>query len=81
MDICSLEDDDVGNMFITQEPWNVNGNLPNFDLRSGFEPEGLHLSQPNSDNVGQYSDISDDDLMEIPSSQVNTNKQNERYVS
>ena len=60
MNLCSLEDDDVGNFFITQEPNQRVSLVPNFDEES--DVVDVHRAK--------YSDISDAEDFEIPSSQM-----------
>ena len=75
MEIFSLEDDECGDLFITQKS---NDNDTISDL-SGIADDSVNIASPrgviangSSGNLlgGQYSDISDDDAFDIPSSQA-----------
>ena len=71
MEVLSLEDDEYEGLFITQSDRIVNGS--DGGGISGVVNEGnsnaaTSLSQADAD-VPMYSDISDDDAFEIPSSQ------------
>ena len=68
--MCSLlEDDDPSGLFITQEPRKVDGNSDNFDINRGNGGDYVDLSQGAVGEMPTYSDISDDDFVDIPSSQ------------
>ena len=82
MELYSLEEDDARDLFITQTPCVDNGGA---HLSSLVEDE-MDFSVPLRSFVagGQnananYSDISDDDVFEIPCSQVDNTKKS-RYV-
>ena len=74
MDVFSLEDEDTSALFITQSDRIINdGNEINEDVNNEEEGEvamEISLSQVNKP---QYSDISDDDFVQIPSSQKVSN--------
>ena len=59
--MCSLEDDDCASLFITQEPCESVPLMPNMGDESD---QAWVVGDPH------YSDISDADDFEIPSSQV-----------
>ena len=69
MDVYSLEDDGDNNIFITQEPSDVNKS-------NGFGILGnpMDFSSPCASLIScrqeQYSDVSDDDFCPFPSSQA-----------
>ena len=76
MAMFSLEDDDGNDLFITQESREL---IPLFP--SGLEEgnnEGNMCVESEKEDVlfGQYSDISDDEVFDIPSSQ----KQNSEKI-
>ena len=67
-EVCSLEDDDYGNLFITQETSNVDNIVQNMDKSddendSVFGIDAMDFSSPNVSVVkghnAMYSDISD----------------------
>ena len=60
MELCSLEDDECSNLFITQEPSQLVPLVPKFDAENGFY----------GDSHQKYSDISDAEDFELPASQV-----------
>ena len=70
MDTFSLEEDDASELFITQESRNIVSLFPNFDGKSGNIGNGTGDGDRNNKNACQYSDISDDEIIDIPSSQA-----------
>ena len=70
MEVCSLEEDDVGDIFLTQSSRNLVPLVPNFggeSDRGGLEVE----STPNAVLCRPiYSDSSDQEDFDIPCSQV-----------
>ena len=75
MEIFSLENDECGDLFITQKS-NDNDSISHL---SGIADDSVNIASPHGFNAnrgsgnfsaGQYSDISDDDAFEIPSSQA-----------
>ena len=59
-DVCSLEDDDYGNMFITQEPSKSNIGVQESDISDGVET--MEVGNECGDGLianPMYSDISD----------------------
>ena len=76
MDLYSLEDGDVGNIFVTQESRNIVPLVPNFDVEADSVMEVD--SVPNPQSGTQYSDISDDEFCGIPCSQVSQKKDDSR---
>ena len=81
MELCSLEDDDYCGLFITQSDPVVQNSSDGVKIL----PEGNDFESPCISLVSQvsgqkpiYEDISDDEIFNIPSSQVP--KQTERYV-
>ena len=76
MDLFSLEDDDYNDIFITQTPSATHvGNSSN-----GAEGKGESEDEDNDGKIVQpiYSDISDFEDFDIPSSQIPAKKP--RYV-
>ena len=70
MEVCSLEEEDTSELFITQKEGNSGQFNANFDLQSGFMGGGSGMQNVESAvTVSQYSDISDDDF-EFPCSQI-----------
>ena len=69
MDTFSLEDDDCSDLFITQESRNVVPLFPNFSVNGDNSPNIEVADQGCVPHGPVYSDISDDDLSNIPSSQ------------
>ena len=74
MEVFSLEDDDYGDTFITQTPSsdsNVELSQENQILGDPMDFQSPCLTVLNKDNVvtAQYSDISDTEDFNIPSSQ------------
>ena len=73
MELFSLEDDDYGDLFITQKS---NDNDSISDL-SGIRGDSVDIPSPHVVDAGgsgnlfatHYSNISDDDAFEVPSSQ------------
>ena len=69
MDIYSLEDDEGNDMFLTQEFHGRNNSQSSGILRNPLDFQSPCVSILGN-NKGEYSDISDDDFMKIPSSQM-----------
>ena len=74
MDICSLEDDDYEGLFITQsdkvvQNADVQEKSPIFGDPMDFSAPLVTLTGNCETNQCHYSDISDDDMELIPSSQ------------
>ena len=74
MDMFSLEDDDANELFITQTPSSSNVGIGN----SGIMADNMDFTSPCKslipDGVQKkfdFSDISDDEIFEIPCSQKN----------
>ena len=76
MDMFSLEDEDVGDMFITQTPWAEKDNCETRGILG--EPTDFHSPCVSllSMDKNVYLDISDDESFQIPSSQVNYQGEN-----
>ena len=70
MEVFSLEDEDYENVFITQEPTEVVDLQPNFEISQEVDSEVQMLDMFIENSQPQYSDISDVDDCQIPSSQV-----------
>ena len=75
MELFSLEEDDGNDLFITQESSYDRNNLQNCDKYLG--KDATDFQSPCVSVIDkfklQYSDISDDDFMDIPSSQIPRN--------
>ena len=69
MDMCSLEEDEHSDMFITQESRNVVPLFPNFDVESDMEVGQGNVVEIGNASQNQYLDISDAEDFEVPSSQ------------
>ena len=69
MELCSLEEDDYGDMFITQSDNNVIPLVANLDNESQMIGGGADLMELGKAKCNQYSDISDVEDFDIPSSQ------------
>ena len=69
MDYCSLEDDDYSGVFITQEPQKIVPLVPNFEEEGTDGTGGDEAMEIGGQNTAQYSDISDFEDFDIPSSQ------------
>ena len=73
MDVFSLEEDDCEGLFITQSgsnnPGNSYGSALVSDIRDFSSPCASLVNQVRGENV-VYSDISDEDDFQLPSSQV-----------
>lgn len=73
-EVFSLEDD-YGDLFITQSDKIVNNNGVGSHSDGGILPDPMDFSSPSVSLVSsesqsaQYSDISDDEIFDIPSSQ------------
>ena len=78
MSVCSLEDDEYGNIFITQEPKKIVDLQPNFEVEDDSDVEFLDLE--SKDSQVHYSDISDDDSVFIPCSQQSKESKEVRQV-
>ena len=70
MEVYSLEEESVDNMFVTQVSQNVVPLFPNFDVKHNICDEGINLTQTQNCAVPTYSDISEEDEVDIPCSQV-----------
>ena len=70
MEVYSLEDECVDNMFMTQGSQNILPLVPNFDVQHDMGDEGINLTQTQNNEVTTYSDISEDEDVNIPCSQV-----------
>ena len=70
MEMFSLEEDDANALFITQESRNIVPLIPNFEENDGNVVESCSSNQAEHEVTTQYSDISDDDVFQIPSSQM-----------
>ena len=70
MDFYSLEEEDVGNIFVTQESRNIVAMSPNFNVEVDMEVEGTEMTQITNFCNTQYSDISDEEASQIQCSQV-----------
>ena len=69
MNLCSLEDQDYNELFITQEARNIVPLVQNDD--GDFEMDlGVDLLEIGKGNKPHYSDISDADDFEMPSLQA-----------
>ena len=69
METYSLEEDDVSAMFITQESWDIVPLIPNLEENTEKDVEITEMLDGKHEVNAQYSDISDDEVFEIPSSQ------------
>ena len=75
MEVFSLEDDDGNDLFITQESQMDKNNRKSEG--SSILGDPLDFQSPCASLINtHYSDISDDDLMEIPCSQISQNTSN-----
>ena len=81
MDVYSLEDPDENSLFITQEPKQIIPFAPSFDVGHEVDFEAPKVSQNEGMGDTHYSDISDDDVFEIPSSQVPEVTRSDRCVN
>ena len=70
MEIYSLEEEEGGEMFITQQNQNIVPLVPNFDVNVDMDVGEDAHAQKQVLCKPIYSDISDDDAFEIPCSQV-----------
>ena len=70
MDVFSLEDEDVSDMFLTQQLSKNVEILPNFDLENERFLENSQVTQMDDGSGACYSDISDAEDFQIPSSQL-----------
>ena len=74
MELFLLEEDDGNDMFITQSSYLDSSSNSNYGSILGnandFKSPCVSIANPLSQD---YSDISDDDFVNIPCSQVNTN--------
>ena len=68
MELCSLEDDDYGDMFITQESQNIIPLVPDVDVDTEMGDDHKVLEIEKS-VCPQYSDISDADDFNLQPSQ------------
>ena len=68
MDVFSLEDDDYGDIFITQSLQSVE-NSDKMELFEGGESQDNNTVDVPLNNQGVYSDISDDDMSDFQCSQ------------
>ena len=68
MEVCSLEDDEYGNMFITQESRNIVPLVSNLDAEVEMDL-GSDVLEIGKGASTQYSDISDVEDFHLPSSQ------------
>ena len=78
MDVFSLEEDDGCGLFITQEPKKVNFVGDNVDLNEDVNRDLVDLMQNCEGEAPHYSDVSDDDFVDIPSSQLRNNAGEDR---
>ena len=73
MELFSLEDDDARDLFITQTPISDNGGaqlLENDGISKDFNDPLRSIVSESKFGQSYYSYISDDDVFEIPCSQV-----------
>ena len=85
MDVFSLEDEDYSQMFITQSsPKRVDlvDSSPILGDGNDFSSPLVSLVPKRNEELPQYSDISDDDFIDLPSSQIvkNSPASSGRYV-
>ena len=85
MDVFSLEDEDYSQMFFTQSsPKRVDlvDSSPILGDGNDFASPLVLLVPKRNEELPEYSDISDDDFMDLPSSQVvqNSPASSGRYV-
>ena len=73
MDFCSLEEEDVGDIFLTQESREIVPLIPNFEVESDIEMVETRSTQNTNRAATQYSDISDEEDVTIQSSQIPNN--------
>ena len=76
METYSLEEEEGSDIFITQKSQNIIPLVPNFD-GEGDEPMDV-VQQANPSYWAVFSDISDDDNVDIPCSQVQPKTTGER---
>ena len=76
MDVYSLEEEDVGNIFVTQQSRNIVPLVPNFEDEHDMETEEPAVTQNNNLWSTHNLDISEYDDFQIPCSQVQ-NKEND----
>ena len=70
MELYSLEEEEGGDMFITQQNKNIVPLIPNFELNGESVMDTNESAQNQVLCQPIYSDISDDDAFKIPCSQV-----------
>ena len=71
MEVMSLEEDEYESMFITQSDRIINGNSAVISGESEkSDADDLDLPLEGQENIAMYSDISDAEDFQIPSSQV-----------
>ena len=58
MDVCSLEDDEYGDMFITQKANNIVPSVPSFDNENEMGTDDGDVIEIGSCNAPYYSDFS-----------------------
>ena len=75
MEFYSLEEDDGNELFITQESWDSGDKVLKVNENDGLDYECPNLTQGCH---AKYSDISDDDDFQIPSSQIVDNNKRTR---
>ena len=69
MENFSLEEDDGNELFITQESREIVPLIPNMDNNDENDVEFLGVSHGGESHSMHYSDISDDEMLQVPSSQ------------
>ena len=69
MELCSLEEEDYGDMFITLESWKIVPLVPNFDVDCEMDINS-DVIEIGKTGQTQYSDISDAEDFDIPLSQA-----------
>ena len=70
MEVYTLEEEGMDNMFLTQSSQNILPLVPNFDVQHDMGNETVMLSQTENCDSNNYSDISDEEDVNIPCSQA-----------
>ena len=78
MEVYSLEEEDVGDMFLTQESRNIVSLVPNFEVENEEVTGESNLTELGVVRAEHYSDISDAEDFEIPCSQISQNHVQQR---